>query len=300
MMTKYHKPVLLEEALEGLDIRPEGIYVDVTFGGGSHSRAILDILNSNGRLFGFDQDSDAFQNKIDDDRFEFINANFCHLTQYLKYHRVNCVDGILADLGVSSHQFDVGSRGFSIRKSGRLDMRMNQSQHLDAHYVVNHYDENALYQMFINYGELRNAKKITQQILHYREEAEIKTTLDLIQIVKPVVSKRFENKVLAKIFQSIRIEVNDELVVLKTFLQQAAVLLKPGGRLACISYHSLEDRCIKRFIKNGNFGELQEKDFYGNSLSQLHKVGKLIIPSKKELEENSRARSAKLRIAEKK
>lgn len=299
-MTQYHNPVLLKEACNGLKIRPEGIYVDVTFGGGGHSRAIMGQLGEGGRLFGFDQDADAYENRIEDSRFKFISANFRHLNQYLKYHGVFTVDGILADFGVSSHQFNQGSRGFSIRNTARLDMRMNQAQALDAHQVINQYSEVALSQLLFHYGELRNAKKIAKTIIIARTDGEIETTHDLIKIVKPLVSQRFENKVLAQIFQAIRIEVNEELGVLKAFLEQATSALKPGGRLVCISYHSLEDRTVKRFIQSGNFEGAEEKDFYGNSLSPLRKIGKLIVPTKEEIELNSRARSAKLRIAEKK
>ena len=298
-MTQYHNPVLLEDALQGLDIRPEGIYVDVTFGGGGHSRALLDQLNEQGRLFAFDQDQDAHENRIEDSRFQLVAANFIHLSHYLKYHGISSVNGILADFGVSSHQFDQASRGFSTRKEGRLDMRMNQSQALDAQEVLNQYSEEALSELFFNYGELRNARKLANKIVSFRSEDKLETTSDLIRAVQPWVPQRIENKVLAQIFQAVRIEVNDELGVLKSFLEQAAAVLEPGGRLVCISYHSLEDRLVKRFIQSGNFEGREEKDFYGNSLSVLRKVGKLRVPTALEVEHNSRARSAKLRIAEK-
>ena len=300
MTTQYHKPVLLQSSLEGLNIKPDGVYVDVTFGGGGHSRALLDRLDENGRLFGFDQDPDALKNKIEDSRFAFIAANFSHLSQYLKFYKINGVDGILADFGVSSHQFDTSERGFSIRTEGRLDMRMNQTQELDAYTLINEYDEAALSDVFFNYGELRNAKILARNIVLARSEKPIVTTQDLITVVRPLVPERIENKILAQLFQAIRIEVNNELEVLQTFSLQAVDALNPGGRLVCISYHSLEDRLVKRFFQSGNFiGELK-KDFYGNPLVQLERIGKLIVPTEQEIKENGRARSAKLRIAEKK
>ena len=298
-MTQYHNSVLLKEALQGLKIKPEGIYVDVTFGGGGHSRAILEELNSEGKLFGFDQDADASKNALKDDRFTFVAANFSHLAQYLKFYKVSAVDGILADFGVSSHQLDKGSRGFSIRKEGRLDMRMNQSQILNAYQVLNEYSSEQLTQIFSQFGELRNAKKIANKLVEVRYENNIETTTDLIKAVKSLIPQRFENKILAQIFQAVRIEVNQELEVLKAFLEQANSVLKPKARLVCISYHSLEDRIVKRFFKTGSFEGNEEKDFYGNSLSPLLKIGKLLVPSEGEIQENSRARSAKLRIAEK-
>ena len=299
-MKVYHKSVLTEEVIKGLQIYPSGIYVDVTYGGGGHSRAILKKLNHNGKLFGFDQDPDSIDNKIDDSRFELILANFSFLTQYLNYYQIDSVDGILADLGVSSHQLDQDSRGFSIRKSSKLDMRMNKTQSLDAHKVINSYDEKALNQIFRRYGELRNSRKITQNIIDSRKKNDIHTTFDLIDVLKPLIPIRLKNKFLAQIFQAIRIEVNNELGALKLLLQQAANLLKPGGRLVCISYHSLEDRCVKHFFQNGNFDKQEEKDFFGNPLKVLYQVGKLIIPSYSEIKSNPRSRSAKLRIAQKK
>ena len=298
-MIQYHNPVLLKEALQGLKIQPEGIYVDVTFGGGGHSRAILEELNSEGKLFGFDQDADASKNALKDDRFTFVAANFSHLAQYLKFYKVSAVDGILADFGVSSHQLDKWSRGFSIRKEGRLDMRMNQSQILNAYQVLNEYSSEQLAQIFSQFGELRNAKKIANKLVEVRSENNIEMTTDLIKAVKSLIPQRFENKILAQIFQAVRIEVNQELEVLKAFLEQANSVLKPKARLVCISYHSLEDRIVKRFFKTGSFEGNEEKDFYGNSLSPLLKIGKLLVPSEGEIQENSRARSAKLRIAEK-
>ena len=300
IMEAYHKSVLTEEVLKGLKIYPSGVYVDATYGGGGHSREILKKLNNEGKLFGFDQDPDSTKNKIDDRRFELIVANFSFLTQYLKYYQIDSVDGILADLGVSSHQFDQQLRGFSIRKSGRLDMRMNKTQNLDAHKVINSYDEKSLNQIFKRYGELRNAKKITKNIIDSRKKNDISTTFDLIDVLKPLTPKRLKNKFLAQIFQAIRIEVNNELGVLKSLLKQSSSLLRPGGRLVCISYHSLEDRCVKHFFQNGNFDKREDKDFFGNPLKVLNRVGRLIIPSSEEIKSNPRSRSAKLRIAQKK
>ena len=298
-MTKFHSPVLLNEAIQGLKISPNGVYVDATFGGGGHSKSILEMLNKEGRLLSFDQDEDTYENKINDSRFKFISANFNHLSQYLKYYGVESVDGVLADFGVSSHHFDTASRGFSIRKKGRLDMRMNQNQKLDAHYVVNNYEEIDLNNLFFNYGEVRNSKKISKQILSSREKRVINTTSDLVELLKPLTPFRYQKKFLAQIFQAIRIEVNNEIEVLKSFLEQATKSLKTGGRIVCISYHSLEDRCVKRYIQFGNFEGKDEKDLYGNSLRVLRKIGKVVVPSEKEIKINKRARSAKMRIAEK-
>ena len=298
-MTKFHNPVLLNEAIQGLKISPNGVYVDATFGGGGHSKSILEMLNKEGRLLSFDQDEDTYENKINDSRFKFISANFNHLSQYLKYYGVESVDGVLADFGVSSHHFDTASRGFSIRKKGRLDMRMNQNQKLDAHYVVNNYEEIDLNNLFFNYGEVRNSKKISKQILSSREKRVINTTSDLVELLKPLTPFRYQKKFLAQIFQAIRIEVNNEIEVLKSFLEQATKSLKTGGRIVCISYHSLEDRCVKRYIQFGNFEGKDEKDLYGNSLRVLRKIGKVVVPSEKEIIINKRARSAKMRIAEK-
>jgi len=299
MRTQYHNPVLLQASLEGLRIRPDGTYADVTFGGGGHSRAILEELNEEGRLLGFDQDTDALRNSIEDSRFDFVAANFSHLTQYLKYHKIEKLDGILADFGVSSHQFDTQERGFSIRTDARLDMRMNQAQSLDAHEVINTYTEERLRSLFFEYGELKNSKSVAKKIVAAREEKDIVTTMNLIELVRPLVPQRIENKILAQLFQALRIEVNNELEVLKSFLIQATEALAKGGRLVCISYHSLEDRLVKRFIQTGSFDGELEKDFYGNPIKPLSKIGKLIIPSPEEIKDNGRARSAKLRIAEK-
>ena len=298
-MTKFHNPVLLNEAIQGLKISPKGVYIDATFGGGGHSKAILEMLNKEGRLLSFDQDEDTYENKINDSRFKFISANFNHLSQYLKYYGIESVDGVLADLGVSSHHFDTASRGFSVRKKGRLDMRMNQNQKLDAHYVVNNYEEKDLNNLLFNYGEVRNSKKISKQILSLRDKRVINTTTDLVELLKPLTPFKYQKKFLAQIFQAIRIEVNNEIEVLKSFLEQATKSLKTGGRIVCISYHSIEDRCVKRYIQFGNFEGKDEKDFYGNSLRVLRKIGKVVVPSEKEIKINKRARSAKMRIAEK-
>ncbi len=298
-MTLYHKPVLLSEAIAGLAIVPNGIYVDATFGGGGHARAILEHLSDQGKLFGFDQDLDAQSNRIIDERFEFVASNFSHLKQFLKFYKVDAVDGILADFGVSSHQFDTEARGFSTRANARLDMRMNQSQELDAHQIVNSYSAKELQEIFSTYGELRNSKTLAQRIVAAREEKPINTTGELMAEVRSSIPKVLENKIFAQLFQALRIEVNQELEVLKQFLEQAATVLKPQGRLVCISYHSLEDRLVKRFVQNGNFQGETEKDFYGNSIRPLKNVGKLIVPQGDEIKENSRARSAKMRIAEK-
>ena len=298
-MTQFHSPVLLNEVIQGLKISPKGVYIDATFGGGGHSKAILAMLNKEGRLLSFDQDEDTYENKINDSRFELISANFNHLSQYLKYYGIESVDGVLADFGVSSHHFDVASRGFSIRKKGRLDMRMNQNQKLDAHYIINNYEEEDLNNLFFKYGEVRNSKKISKQILSTREKRDINTTSDLVELLKPLMPFRYQKKFLAQIFQAIRIEVNNEIEVLKSFLEQATKSLKTGGRIVCISYHSLEDRCVKRYIQFGNFEGKDEKDFYGNSLRVLKKVGRVVVPSEKEIKINKRARSAKMRIAEK-
>jgi 16S rRNA (cytosine1402-N4)-methyltransferase len=299
MMTQYHNPVLLEASVEGLNIIPNGTYVDVTFGGGGHSKAILNCLDVGGRLLGFDQDIDAFKNALVDSRFDLIHSNFSNLSQYLKYHKVIPVEGILADFGVSSHQFDTRERGFSTRLDARLDMRMNQSQLLDAFEVINKYSEEDLRALFYAYGELKNSKAIAAKIIDGREERAIESSMDLIDLLRPLVPRRIENKIFAQIFQALRIEVNDELEVLKSFLIQATTALAKGGRLVCISYHSLEDRLVKRFFQTGSFEGDLKKDFYGNPVKPLAKIGKLIVPQKEEIKVNGRARSAKLRIAEK-
>lgn len=299
MTMTYHNPVLLAQSIEGLAIKPSGVYVDVTFGGGGHSRAIMESLNDEGSLFGFDQDPDAQNNIIRDDRFELIPVNFSFLKQYLKFKGIAKVDGILADFGVSSHQFDSSIRGFSTRFEGPLDMRMNPSQSLSAATVVNTYPEEKLVSIFRDYGELRNSKSLATLLLVKRQERKIKTTAELKAIVSDRVPERFSNKIVAQVFQAIRIEVNQELEVIKSFLEQASEILVPAGRLVCISYHSLEDRLVKRFVREGKFEGRAEVDFYGNRNCPLKKVGQLVVPSEQEIKENNRARSAKMRIAEK-
>ena len=298
MIMSYHKPVLLEAAVTGLQIIPSGVYVDVTFGGGGHSCAILSQLGSEGRLYGFDQDPDALENVPSDDRFELIPANFSFLQQYLKFKGVTEVAGVLADFGVSSHQFDQVDRGFSTRYEGPLDMRMNPNQGLDAAEVINTYSEDQLAGLFFQYGELRIARKLAAAIVSERFQQTFQTTLQLKTLVASMVPERFLNKTAAQVFQAIRIEVNQELEVIKQFLEQAVAVLKPGGRLVCISYHSLEDRLVKRFIREGQFEGAAPVDFYGNKDCPLRKVGGLVVPSAEEIKENNRARSAKMRIAE--
>ena len=300
METKYHNPVLLDRSVTDLITNPDGVYVDVTFGGGGHSKKILKALSDKGRLFAFDQDQDAAENVLSDPRFELIQANFKDLKRYLKFYGVKEVDGILADFGVSSHQFDAEKRGFSTRFEGRLDMRMDQTSALSAYEVVNDYSEQELISIMKLYGEVKGAHKIVAAILDNREEEQIETTTDLIALIKPLIPERFLNKILAQVFQAIRIEVNQELEVIKLFLEQTAEVLKPQGRLVCISYHSLEDRLVKRFIREGVFEGAAEQDFFGNRFTPLKKVGDLVIPDEEEIKQNSRARSAKLRTAEKK
>ncbi|WP_438963644.1 16S rRNA (cytosine(1402)-N(4))-methyltransferase RsmH [Winogradskyella sp.] len=295
----YHNAVLLKETVDGLNIKPEGIYVDVTFGGGGHSKELLSRLGKDGKLFAFDQDKDALANSIDDNRFVLINENFRFIKRFLRFYGVKEVDGVLADFGVSSHQFDVAERGFSTRFEADLDMRMNQQNALSAFEVINTYDEEKLKQVFYQYGELRQAPAIAREIVSERKKEEIKTSKQLKVVLKRFLNHKKENKVLAQIYQAIRIEVNQEIEVLKELLLQMPEILKKGGRLAFISYHSLEDRLVKRFIRNGLFEGEPERDVFGNYEVPLKKVGGLIIPSQEEIKINSRARSAKLRIAEK-
>lgn len=299
MDTNYHIPVLLSQSVEGLAIRPDGVYVDVTYGGGGHSRIILESLTT-GRLIAFDQDVDANQNVIADERLIFVQHNFRFLQNFLRYYGFDQVDGILADLGVSSHDFDVAERGFSFRFDGKLDMRMNQQGSITAEHIVNEYEEADLLRIFRTYGELDNAKKTASVIVEARKKSKIRTTFQLCQVIEPLVPQRIANKYLAKVFQALRIEVNQELDVLRAFLEDAEKVLKPGGRLVVISYHSLEDRLVKNFIQSGDFSGEAEKDFYGNIQLKFKPIGKkFIIPSEEEIEVNPRARSAKLRIAEK-
>ena len=296
---EYHNPVLLKETVDGLNIKEDGVYVDVTFGGGGHSKEILSRLGENGRLFAFDQDQDALKNALDDDRFVLIHENFRYVKRFLRFHGVKAVDGVLADFGVSSHQFDVAERGFSTRFEADLDMRMNQEGEISAFNVVNEYDEARLKQVFFQYGELRAAPAMAKLIVDYRASEKIVTSSQLKQVLRKFLPPRHENKVLAQIYQAIRIEVNQEIEVLKEFLQQMPEVLKPNGRLSFISYHSLEDRLVKRFIRNGLFEGEPERDMFGNFEVPLKKVGGLIVPTKEEIKLNNRARSAKLRIAEK-
>jgi len=300
MKMEYHNPVLLKESVDGLDIQPDGIYVDVTFGGGGHSREILSRLGSKGRLYAFDQDEDALANSIDDERFVLINENFRFIKRFLRFHNIKSVDGILADLGVSSHQFDVAERGFSTRFEGELDMRMSQKQDLNAYKVVNEYDEDNLRRVFLDYGELKNAPVIARVIIEARELEPIKNTEQLKVVLGRFLPAHKSHKILAQMYQAIRIEVNQEMEVLKEFLEQSLEILKPRGRLSVISYHSLEDRLVKRIMKNGMFEGEPERDFFGNFSVPFKTIGKLIVPDFQEIKSNNRARSAKLRIAEKK
>mgnify|MGYP006189271023 FL=1 len=296
----YHNPVLLKTSVEGLAIKPDGVYVDVTFGGGGHSKEILSQLGPNGKLYAFDQDEDAIVNALSDERFKLINENFRNIKRYLRFYGVKEVDGILADLGVSSHQFDVAERGFSTRFDAELDMRMSQKGELNAFMVVNEYDEATLKKVFAEFGELSNAGAIANTIVNARKDVPIKNTEQLKQVLSKFLPAHKSHKILAQIYQAIRIEVNQEMDVLKEFLEQSLDILKPGGRLSVISYHSLEDRLVKRFMKNGMFEGEPERDFFGNYSVPFKSIGKLIIPDNAEIKINNRARSAKLRIAEKK
>jgi 16S rRNA (cytosine1402-N4)-methyltransferase len=298
-MSKYHVPVLLNAVVEGLNIDPAGTYVDVTFGGGGHSRAIFEKLTT-GKLIAFDQDEDAERNVIDDERFIFIKQNFKYLKNYLKMYRATPVDGILADLGVSSHQFDVPERGFSTRYDADLDMRMDQSAKLTARSIVNTYEEFDLKVLFYKYGELNNAPKLARAIIQERDLNPIETGDQLKSILQRFTQKHKENQFHARVFQALRIEVNHELDVLENFLEQSSEVLKPGGRLAVISYHSLEDRLVKNYMKKGKFSGELEKDFFGNPIKPYNTLSsKPVIPGDEEVKGNSRARSAKLRVAEK-
>lgn len=300
MEREYHVPVLLKESVGGLEIKANGDYVDVTFGGGGHSREIFNHLDT-GRLFAFDQDEDASANIIENERFYFIRHNFKYLRNFLRFYGVDKVDGILADLGVSSHDFDVADRGFSFRFEGNLDMRMNRNTNQTAADIVNSYSEDKLRTIFREFGEIDNAGRLSKQILSARSANAINTISQFKEAISPCVPKHLESKYLAKVFQALRIETNSEMDVLKDFLEQSIEVLKPGGRLVVITYHSLEDRMVKNFIKSGDLTGKPEKDFYGNIDSPLLAVNrKIIIPSDEEIERNPRSRSAKLRIAEKK
>lgn len=296
----YHVPVMLRECMEGLAIQPDGVYVDVTFGGGGHSKEILNRLGAKGTLYGFDQDADAEQNIIGDDRFVFVRSNFRYLSNFMRFHGETAIDGLLADLGVSSHHFDDKDRGFSFRFEGALDMRMNTRAGNTAADVLNTYTEEALSNVFYLYGELKNARKLASVVVKARAVKQILTTDEFLALITPYVGRDKEKKILAQIFQALRIEVNDEMRALKEMLRQALQLLKPGGRLVVMTYHSLEDRLVKNFLKTGNFeGEIKQ-DFFGNVQSPFRLINnRVIVPASEEVEVNPRSRSAKLRIAKK-
>lgn len=293
----YHKPVLLKESVDALAIKPDGVYVDVTFGGGGHSREILSRLGSEGKLFAFDQDPDAYENVIDDERFTLIPQNFRYIQRFLRFYGARKVDGVLGDFGVSSHQFDQAERGFSTRFDANLDMRMDQKAEVSAAHIVNYFSQEDIANILFQYGELRNGRAMAKVIVAAREEQKIETSFQLKEVLAQFLPKAKEHKILAQIFQALRIEVNQELEVLKEFLTQIPDILTEDGRLSVISYHSLEDRLVKRFIQKGMFEGEPEKDFYGNFSVPMVKVGGLILPSNEEIKENNRARSAKLRIA---
>ncbi len=297
----YHIPVLLNESIDGLNLENGKVFVDVTFGGGGHSKEILRRLNQDGRLLGFDQDEDAERNIVDDNRFTFVRSNFRYLSNFLRYHGIDKIDGLLADLGVSSHHFDDSERGFSFRFDGNLDMRMNQKADITAADILNTYDEERLASIFYLYGELKNSRKIASVIVKARSNAAIKSISDFLNIIQPLFGRDREKKEMAKVFQALRIEVNQEMAALKEMLYSAAEYLKPGGRLSVITYHSLEDRIVKNFIKCGNVEGKIEQDFFGNIQTPFKLINnKVIVPSQEEIERNPRSRSAKLRIAEKK
>ncbi len=301
MANVYHTPALLSPCMDGLQIKPDGVYVDVTFGGGGHSKEILNRLGADGRLIAFDQDLDALQNVIPDPRFTFVRSNFRFLSNFLKYHNAEKVDGILADLGVSFHHFDEADRGFSFRFEGKLDMRMNQKAHQTAADVLNTYTEQQLADLFFFYGELKTARKLASAIVKQREQKPFDLIADLVNVAEPIVGRDKMKKDMARLFQAIRMEVNHEMDALKSMLQQASAALNPGGRLVVLTYHSIEDRIVKNFLKSGNFDGNVEQDFYGNRLTPFKLVNnKVISPSEEEIAANPRSRSAKLRVAEKK
>lgn len=294
----YHTPALLNECIDGLNINPSGIYVDVTFGGGGHSRAIVSKLNSDGHLYGFDQDMDAYANRIDDPRFTFVHSNFAFLSNFLRYHGVDKADGIIADLGVSFHHFDDKDRGFSFRFDGNLDMRMNQDSTRDAKYVLAEYSEEQIANILFLYGELKQSRRMAAAIVKARSKSPIVTVAQLLEVIRPFIKPQHEKKELAQVFQALRIEVNNEIAVLKALLTQSLKVLKPGGRLVIITYHSLEDRLVKNFMKSGNVEGKIEKDFFGRVDTPFKLVNnKVIVPSQEEIDRNPRSRSAKLRIA---
>jgi len=299
MAENYHKPVLLNETVDGLDIHPDGIYVDMTFGGGGHSCEILSRLGEKGHLYSFDQDLDAMAGAFQDDRFTFVRSNFRFLQNWMEYYEVDGVDGIMADLGVSSHHLDAGERGFSFRYDAPLDMRMNQRGKLTAETIIAEYSEEQLADIFYLYGEMKNSRKLAATIVKARQQGEIKTTGQFADLVRPLLGRDREKKDLAKVFQALRIEVNGEMKALRQMLNASIEVLKPGGRLVILTYHSLEDRMVKNIMKSGNAEGKSEQDFFGNILSPLRPIGKVIIPCAEEQNENPRSRSAKLRIAEK-
>lgn len=297
----YHVPVLLNECVDGLCIGPDGVYADVTFGGGGHSKAIVSKLGEKGHLYSFDQDADAERNALDDERFTFVRSNFRYLKNWMRYYGVEQLDGLLADLGVSSHHFDDSTRGFSFRFEGKLDMRMNQRAQLTAADVLNNYSDDRLADIFYLYGEIRNARKLASLIVKARAQARIETIEDFMTVIKPLFGREREKKELAKVFQALRIEVNQEMEALKEMLTAAAELIRPGGRLVVLTYHSLEDRMVKNLIKTGNVEGKMEQDFFGNINCPLRAVNnKVIVASEEEQSRNPRSRSAKLRVAEKK
>lgn len=297
----YHTPVLLKESVDGMNIRPDGTYVDLTFGGGGHSREILSRLGNGGRLLGFDQDLDAERNIVNDAHFTFVRSNFRYLTNFLRYHDIAGVDAILADLGVSSHHFDDSERGFSFRFDGALDMRMNKRAGATAADVINTYEEERLADLFYLYGELKNSRKLASVIVKARSSKQIKMIGEFLELIKPLFGREREKKELAKVFQALRIEVNQEMEALKEMLLAATEALKPGGRLVVITYHSLEDRMVKNIMKAGNVEGKTVQDFFGNVLTPYRLINnRVIVPSEEEVEKNPRSRSAKLRIAEKK
>lgn len=299
MSEAYHIPVLLKESIDGMSIKPDGVYVDVTFGGGGHSKEILSRLGNEGKLYAFDQDQDAQENTIQDPRFTLIQANFRFIKRFLKLEGIKQVDAILGDFGVSSHQFDEGERGFSIRFDAELDMRMDQQTGISASELINTYTEQQLSQLLWQYGEIKMSRRLAKAIVEERAVKPIQSTSELNALLTPFFPPTKVNKFLAQVYQAIRIEVNQEMEVLKEFLLQTPDLIKKGGRLSLISYHSLEDRLVKRFIRDGKFSGAPEKDFYGNMLVPFKKVGKLVTPTQTEMKLNNRSRSAKLRIGEK-
>ncbi len=296
----YHIPALLAETLEAMSIKPDGVYVDATFGGGGHSRGILERISAEGRLYSFDQDEDALSNVFEDDRFTFVYSNFRYMSNFMRYHGVSGVDAVLADLGVSFHHFDDKERGFSFRWEGVLDMRMNRKARRTAAWILANYTESELSNLLYIYGELKNARRLAAAIVKARQDSPIETVEHLLAIIKPMINPRQEKKELAQLFQALRIEVNNEIEVLQSFLEQSLKVLKPGGRLVVITYHSLEDRLVKNFMKSGNVKGQVDKDFYGRNLSPFKLLtSKPIVPCEDEVQRNPRSRSAKLRVAQK-